>query len=252
MSFPVIANSIMRGNQAFEGPEIWIGTYFAPSELAISFSNLQGGSAAVHVEPDCTLHWGSGMIDADPMFEDPGSGDFHIGFDSPCKDVGDNSIPELPEEDFEGDPRIYPLNGTVDLGADEYALPFFLEADVSTIPASSGGVVNFTLAAGKANANRNYLLLASVSGTVPGTPLPGGITILPLNWDPFTNLVLGYVNTAFFDNFLDVLDSEGTGSARFDTVGPITVPSGLILHFAYALNNPWNFTSNAVAIEITP
>ena len=101
------------------------------------------------------------------------------------------------------------------------------------------------------NAHRNYLMLGSISGTVPGTPLPGGTAILPLNWDPFTNMVLGYLNTPIFDNFLAMLDSEGTGWALFDTLGPITIPSGFILHFAYALNNPWDFASNAVDIEIT-
>jgi hypothetical protein len=72
----------------------------------------------VQVDPDCTLNWGAGMIDSDPLFVDPANDDFHLTFNSPCRDTGDNSGPGLPNEDFEGDPRI--AYGTVDMGADEF------------------------------------------------------------------------------------------------------------------------------------
>jgi hypothetical protein len=56
--------------------------------------------------------------------------DFHLQAGSPCIDAGDNSAPELPTEDFEGDSRIIDGDGdssaVVDIGADEYN-PFLID-----------------------------------------------------------------------------------------------------------------------------
>jgi predicted outer membrane repeat protein len=53
-----------------------------------------------------------------------GSGDFHLLSPSPCIDTGTNDSADLPEEDYEGNPRIYDGDGnmtpTVDMGVDEY------------------------------------------------------------------------------------------------------------------------------------
>jgi hypothetical protein len=58
------------------------------------------------------------MIDADPQFADAGPGDFHLLAPSPCRDGGENIMPGLPIEDFEGDPRIDGI--LVGMGADEF------------------------------------------------------------------------------------------------------------------------------------
>ena len=68
------------------------------------------------------------------------------------------------------------------------------------------------------NPNRNYLVLSGVTGTVPGTLLPKGLATLPLNWDVFTDIVLGMVNTPAFDAFMGKLD--GQGNAGFETGVP--------------------------------
>ena len=65
-----------------------------------------------------------------------------------------------------------------------------LTTDTNTLSEATGGTINFTLDAGAWNANRNYLLLGSISGDEPGTPLPGGMATLPLNWDVLTNLII--------------------------------------------------------------
>jgi parallel beta-helix repeat protein len=112
-----ISNSILWGNDAPDGKEIWIGISTAPSTVTISYSDVEGGQALVYIGPNCSLNWGSGMIDTAPQFADPSNGDFHLTWDSPCKDTGDNtSVTEL--YDFENDPRIW--DGTVDMGADEF------------------------------------------------------------------------------------------------------------------------------------
>ena len=57
-------------------------------------------------------------IQEDPQFVDPVNGDFHLKSNSPCIDKGNNSAPELPDTDFEGNPRI--LGSAPDIGADEF------------------------------------------------------------------------------------------------------------------------------------
>ncbi|MHC4945053.1 MAG: right-handed parallel beta-helix repeat-containing protein, partial [Planctomycetota bacterium] len=98
---PVITNSIFWNNEAPTGSQIC-------GEIPlVTYCDVQGG-------------WpGSWNIDEDPLFVDPYNGDFHLSPDSPCLNVGYNHAPELPEEDFEGDPRVFVI---VDMGVDETGL----------------------------------------------------------------------------------------------------------------------------------
>jgi predicted outer membrane repeat protein len=102
---PVVANSILWGDTPDE-------IYNSASVPAVSYSDVEGGYA------------GNSNLDVDPLFVDPVNSDFHIAPDSPVIDVGTNSAPNLPEYDFEGDPRILDGNGDwnfiVDMGVDEY------------------------------------------------------------------------------------------------------------------------------------
>lgn len=109
---------------------------------------------------------------------------------------------------------------------------------------ATGGVINFKVNAGAANAGRTYLILGSASGTEPGMPLPGGQVQLPLNWDAFTDLGLILLNSPVFLNFYGTLGANGNASAR------LSVPAsagfaGALLNFAYVLNNPFDYVSNA-------
>jgi len=96
-SSPTITNSILWGNTALEGPEI-----FGPP--AVSYSDVQGG-------------WpGEGNIDSDPLFF--GDSSYHLKADSPCIDTG---TPVPVDEDIDGDPRPWwPDGGRWDMGSDEY------------------------------------------------------------------------------------------------------------------------------------
>lgn len=128
-----------------------------------------------------------------------------------------------------------------------------LLADVQEVSESTGGVINFSLNASLDNAGRNYILLGSISGTSPGFPLPNSNKTLPLNWDLFTDIVVAWLNSTMFIDFMGALDMEGQATATWDTLGPLPAGSaGLIVDFAFALRGPWNFVSNPIAIEIVP
>jgi hypothetical protein len=61
-----VTNSIIWDNASQKGSEISVSV--AASTLTITYSNAGGGQAGVNVESGCTLDWGEGNIDADPLF----------------------------------------------------------------------------------------------------------------------------------------------------------------------------------------
>jgi hypothetical protein len=132
------------------------------------------------------------------------------------------------------------------------ALAPTLVADTFEISEASGGTVNFSLVAGADQANRQYLLLGTVSGTVPGTALPGGLATLPLNLDGFTDVVLLLLNSPVFLDFLGVLDGNGEAGAQINAPPLPAGYVGVVMHYAYCCNGPFDFVSNPVAIEIVP
>ena len=78
-SSPTVKNSILWGNSAPTGPEVYLSYWLDnPSTLTVRYSNVAGGQGAAYVEPGCTLDWGPGNIDADPLFADPDNGDYHL------------------------------------------------------------------------------------------------------------------------------------------------------------------------------
>lgn len=151
------------------------------------------------------------------------------------------------DEDYNG--------GTYDLFLSRFDLdltknPLVLSKD--TISSTFGGTVQFKLHGGEVNAGRNFLILGSISGFEPGHPLPGGHASLPLVWDSFTNSLLLLVNSTVLQTFMSTLDASGSCTSMLYS-GPID-PShvGLTMYFAFCLNEPFDFVSNPVAIEIVP
>ena len=124
-----------------------------------------------------------------------------------------------------------------------------LSSDVPEISIGSGGAVNFFLDAGSSYAGRTYVLLGSLSGTTPGTPLPGGGN-LPQNQDQAFNYIRNHLNNSMFINFQGTFDGSGQATATFDTLGPVppVVSPGAIFNFAYTTISPFDFQSNAVEI----
>ena len=100
-----ITNCILWGDIAGYGPEIVDDEM---SSSAVSYSNIDQDE----------IPGNNGNIGEDPLWIDPQAHDFHLAPDSVCIDAGTNDTPNLPETDFEGDPRI--VNEIVDMGADEF------------------------------------------------------------------------------------------------------------------------------------
>ena len=74
--------------------------------------------------------------------------------------------------------------------------------------------------------------------------------MMPRN--PLNYRKIGFGTVEDGSNFMGTLDGAGSSNATFDTLAPIPGAAGLTMHFAYALNNPWDFVSNPVGIEIVP
>jgi len=194
---PVIANTIVCDNFADEGPEIYADSGSNP---LVEYCCVKGG-------------WtGSGNIDAAPLFADATNNDFHLTWNSPCRDTGANSFVVNEDTDFEGDPRI--ALGTADMGADEY-----------------------------------YYHLYHVGDVIPGSPIdvkvvgyPGAIVALALN----DSIVNPPINTEHGDLYIVwpllwngyIGNIYGTGILSF----PATVPQGWTSgdqYYLQSLVGPW-------------
>jgi len=125
---PRIVNCTIAGNTWTIGPGIECGPDCSPT---VCNSIVWNEVYVWDTEPinmtycdvwtDTGSPWpGEGNICADPQFVDPGNGDYHLLPTSPCIDAGSNDALGVPDHDIDGDPRPFPANGTVDMGADEW------------------------------------------------------------------------------------------------------------------------------------
>jgi len=129
------------------------------------------------------------------------------------------------------------------------------KADVSEISLAAGGQQIMTLNAGEANANSNYWVFGSVTGTTPGIDFGPGLN-LPLNFDPYFRLTLFQVGLSNFGMFKGNLDACGRATAT------LTVPAGLdptlagaVLNHAYVAAEIFgvtDYTSEAISLTLVP
>lgn len=260
-STAVVTDTIFWDNHASNtGPEAFLGSSANPSTITINHSDVDGGQPSVHVQPGCTLTWGSGMIDNDPQFVVGPDGLYYLSQitagqseDSPCVDAGSDLASNLNMNGIWTRTDGLVDSGMVDLGyhygphSADWTVPLY--SDTYIIPETVGCAANLVLTAGVENANRKFLIVGGVTGTEPGTSLPGGLSTLPVNWDGFTDIEMTLLNTYIFSNFAGVLDAQGMGNAQLNAP-PIPGFAGITLYFAYCCNNPFDFVSNPVSIKI--
>ncbi|MBN1514391.1 MAG: right-handed parallel beta-helix repeat-containing protein, partial [Phycisphaerae bacterium] len=107
---PTIANTIVAFNSSGIGK--------AGSGTPILHYNCVYGNTAYNYSGVTDPTGTDGNISADPKLADTAFGNMHIQSDSPCVGAGNNAY-AFGDADMDGQPRIQPLGGTVDIGADE-------------------------------------------------------------------------------------------------------------------------------------
>jgi hypothetical protein len=142
-------------------------------------------------------------------------------------------------------------NSATEVYYDDLSIEPYLNPVPETLPVG-GGVVDLYLDSSFQNANRNFIILAGVTGTTPGTALPGGFATLPLNWDVFTDVVLGFTPSVLFSNFLGKTDAAGMATATINAPPLPGIAVGVTMYFAATENNPFDFVSNACTVDIVP
>ncbi len=151
-SHPVMINSIIRDNLAlYGGSQICVGygddaselstTIAVAAEVTVLYSNVQGGSAGIYKDPNSTVNWGDGNINSDPKFVDKYNGDYHILFNSTCRDTGFSLAVAEYDTDLDGNPR--KVGNAVDMGA--YEIQDMVTVDKMTMLINNNGQLNFAL-----------------------------------------------------------------------------------------------------------
>lgn len=126
--------------------------------------------------------------------------------------------------------------------------PFFAMTN-KEIDVKAGGNTELHFDRGTADKGRLYLMLGSITGSVPGTKVFG--LQIPLNFDAMTTLGLGALNTPVFATFLGKLDASGTGRSTFALPAGMGLPlRGKSLSFAYVLADRFDAASPALQLQL--
>lgn len=104
-------------NSIFFGGLLITGDLF--TKTTISYSIVQGCNPGGSWQDNCGSDGGHNLPDADPLFSDFIVLNFHLFYTSPMINRGNNSY-SSGATDMDGNPRIAPAGGTIDLGAHEY------------------------------------------------------------------------------------------------------------------------------------
>lgn len=124
-----------------------------------------------------------------------------------------------------------------------------LYADGFVLDAAAGGAQTFALDAGVAHAGELFIMVGTLSGTAPGTPL--GSLSVPINVDAYTTLLLTTGSIPLAPKF-GLLDANGQASAVLNLApGLANAYVGQTAHHAFVtFGVGYTFASNAVPITI--
>lgn len=126
----LLAANTVSGNTAYQGGGLYLhGCYATIANNAIAYNG--GGIYAVEnhaalmnndLYANGTDYFGTspgqGDISTNPLFVNRTAGDYHLIGGSPCIDAGTADLPEPPEQDMDGQCRVW--GSAPDIGADEY------------------------------------------------------------------------------------------------------------------------------------
>lgn len=118
-------NSILWDDTISSAPRIYLQYYEEPTSIYTGYSDIEGGQGVIRGDGAYEINWGSGNIDADPLFNSFGS-DFSLSNESPCIDSGTLDTLQfwIPQTDLAGNPRIY--RDLIDIGCYENQFPFYI------------------------------------------------------------------------------------------------------------------------------
>lgn len=116
----------------------------------------------------------------------------------------------------------------------------------TVVSPAAGESVTIVISAGPANAGRTYKMVGCWSGTAPGVPLPGGLT-LPLNNDRYLEYTTAFVNGPILSNSQGTLDANGRAIVVFH---PSSRFEGLTVSHAFYLLGPTDFVSEAESVLV--
>lgn len=108
------------------------GIYSIEGSISLSRNNVFGNNQNYY-----GLSPGPTDISVDPLFVS--NDDFHLRFNSPCVNSGDNAVAGNSPSDIDGEPRVY--GSKVDIGADEY-WPYATSAGPKGLPDGSAVTLN--------------------------------------------------------------------------------------------------------------
>lgn len=126
-----------------------------------------------------------------------------------------------------------------------------LTTNVASASIAGLGQQTLFLDAGTDNAFRQYFLLGTFTGQLPGITLGNGLHI-PLNLDAYFFLLVDFPNLLIAPQ-IGTLNAAGQAVATY-SIPPGTPPElvGITLEHAFVLLNPKDFASNAEPLLLTP